>query len=80
VERGEASKIVALLDAGVPLVDSQKDLTPFQRTVILKELERQEAEAQRNGGGASPGQTNRLHQPGGGGRGETVTYVNDGGS
>lgn len=79
MEHGEASNIVALLDAGVPLVESQKDLTPFQRMVLLKELERQEREAQSGQQGASPGHANKLHQPGGG-RGETVTYTNDSGS
>lgn len=80
VEAGEASKVVALLDAGVPLVDSQKDLTPFQRMVLLKELERQEAERPSQPGQgqpSAPGQVNQLRQPRGGG-GETVTYTNDG--
>lgn len=79
MERGGASKIVALLDAGVPLVESQKDLTPFQRMFLLKELQRQSEEAQQAGGGgnAAPGQVNQLRQPRGGG-GETVTYINDG--
>lgn len=76
VEAGEASKIVALMEAGVPLVESQKDLTPFQRMILLKELERQE-EASQSGQAHSPGQVNQLRQPRGGG-GETVTYVNDG--
>ncbi|OYR54912.1 hypothetical protein DJ70_12850 [Halorubrum halodurans] len=78
MEAGEASKVVALLDAGVPLVESQKDLTPFQRMVLLKELERQE-QASQSGQTQRPGQVNQLRQPRGGG-GETVTYVNDGGS
>lgn len=78
VEAGEASKVVALMDAGVPLVESQKDLTPYQRMVLLKELERQEAQRpSQPGGAASPGQMNQLRQPRGGG-GETVTYTNDG--
>lgn len=81
VEAGAASNIVALLDAGVPLVESQKDLTPFQRMVLLKELERQKAESQQqqsgSSGQSSPGQVNQLRQPRGG-SGETVTYTNDG--
>ena len=64
------------MEAGVPLVESQKDLTPFQRMFLLKELERREREAQ-SGNTSSPGQVNQLRQPRGGG-GETVTYVNDG--
>jgi hypothetical protein len=80
VEAGGASEVVALLDAGIPLVESQADLTPFQRMCILKELERQQAQAQQGGpGGAAPaGTVNELRQPRGGGRGETVTYVNEG--
>ena len=77
VEAGGASEIIALLDAGVPLVETQKDLTPFQRTVLLKELQRQQ-EDQPNSSGSAPGQVNQLRQPRGGGGGETVTYTNDG--
>lgn len=76
VEAGGASNVVALLDAGIPLVESQQELTPFQRMFLLKELERQE-EASQSGQTSSPGQVNQLRQPRGGG-GETVTYVNDG--
>lgn len=80
VEHGGASNVVALLDAGIPLVESQKDLTPFQRTVILKELQRQQEEAQsQKQQNQSPGKANKLHNPQGKG-GETVTYVNDGDS
>jgi hypothetical protein len=89
VELGGASEIVSLLDAGVPLVESQAELTPFQRICILKELERREEQkqAQMNGhgsagagAGASHGAVNRLRQPnaGGGMGGETITYVNEG--
>ena len=81
VEAGEASKVVALLDAGVPLVESQKELTPFQRTVLLKELSRQNEQAQNQSGGTpnAAGQVNQLRQPRGGG-GETTVYTNDGDS
>ena len=82
---GGASNVVSLLEAGIPLVETQADLTPFQRHFILKELERREQEkaAQMDGsqGAGSPGATNQLHQPkAGGGGGETVTYVNEHGS
>lgn len=80
VEHGGASNVVALLDAGIPLVESQKDLTPFQRTVILKELQRQQEEAQsQKQQNQSPGRANKLYNSQGKG-GETVTYVNDGAS
>jgi hypothetical protein len=81
VERGGASEIVSLLEAGVPLVDKQEDLTPYQRQVILRELARRnekEQEAMPDGAGGAPGAVNTLRQPGaGGGGGETVTYVNE---
>lgn len=80
VEHGGASKIIALLDAGIPLVESQKDLTPFQRTVILKELQRQQEETQsQKQQNQSPGRSNKLYNSQGKGS-ETVTYVNDGDS
>jgi hypothetical protein len=60
-------------------VETQADLTPFQRMVLLDELEAQQKEAQskQSGGG---GRVNSLRQPGGGGKSETTTYVNDGDS
>lgn len=78
MEEGAASNVVALADfAGVPLVAEQKDLTPLQRMVLLKEGERQMEEAEKDshgGGGQIP---NSHHHPGGGAMsGETVTYVN----
>ncbi|WP_211608537.1 hypothetical protein [Haloferax larsenii] len=66
-------------ELGIPLAPSQADLTPFQRMVLLKELERQQAESD-NGqglGGAAPGPVNTAKTPYGGGRGETVTYTNE---
>jgi hypothetical protein len=45
--------------------------------VLLKEMERRNE--QENSNTPSPGgQVNGLRQPHGGGRGETVTYVNEG--
>lgn len=78
MELGGASEVVALLDAGIPLVDSQEDLTPFQRMAILQELERQQQQTETGQPGGPGGQVNTLRQPRGGGRGETVTYVNEG--
>lgn len=85
MEAGEASKIVELSKAGVPLAETQADLTPFQRMVMLQEIERQnqkekeQAEQAQNGGhsrSGGAGQVNSLRQPNGG-QGETVTYVNE---
>lgn len=65
-------------EAGIPLAPTQADLTPFQRMVLIKELERQQEEAdQQDQAGSMPGRANRMHQPHGGGQGETVTYVNE---
>jgi len=83
VEAGAASAVVAISkEAGIPLAPSQADLTPFQRMVLIKELERQHEEAQDNGAGAgsSPSPVNQMRSPGGGGNGETTVYTNDGGA
>lgn len=92
VEAGAASTVVALAsDAGVPLVQTQKDLTPFQRLVLQKELKRRQdkIDEQRQGTGAgtaggTPQIKNSKAQPGGGTggmgavQGETVEYINEG--
>lgn len=77
VEAGAASAVLTLSsEAGIPLAPTQADLTPFQRLVLLKELERQQPDTQN--GASTPGQVNRLRQPRGGGLGgETVTYTNE---
>lgn len=76
MEAGAASGVVALSkEAGIPLVQTQADLTPFQRMVLLQELERQHDEANAESGGP-PGAVNTAKAPNGGGRGETVTYTN----
>jgi hypothetical protein len=85
VELGGASEVVTLLEAGIPIAESQEDLTPYQRMVILKEMERrgeEQRKAAEGGGNAAPssgGRVNKLRQPGAGGRsqGETVTFVNE---
>lgn len=78
VEAGAASGVLALTEAGIPLAPTQADLTPFQRMVLLKEMERQHDEAESDGGGvpAGAGPVNSMKAPHGGGRGETVTYTN----
>lgn len=78
MEAGAASGVVALSsDLGIPLVSSQAQLTPFQRMVLLQELERQHEEAQQDHDGAAPGPVNSMKAPNAGGRGETVTYTNE---
>lgn len=78
VEGGGASSVLAIADyANTPLAPTQKELTPLQRMVVIKEAERQHDEAQ--GSGASTG-GQRNPRAGGGmsKQGETVTYVNNG--
>lgn len=79
-EQGGASNVLALLEAGVPLVDTQADLTPFQRMVLIEAIkeknEEQEKAANGNGnGGGGHGQVNDLRQPNGG-QGETTKFIN----
>lgn len=85
VADGGASSIVAIADTGgVPLAETQKDLTPLQRMVLIKEAERQAEEAQSGGHGSGRGgshvQNSLAGSPSGGGgiSGDTVTYVNEG--
>lgn len=85
MEAGGASAILAITEyGGVPLAKTQKELTPLQRMVIQLEAERQHEEAEKGSGGPSgasggTGQVmNSRSLPGGGGSGETITYVNDG--
>lgn len=82
MEAGAASAVLALSEqAGVPLAETQKKLTPFQRMVLLKEMERQQEEA-RNQNNTTSSPSGGLNPSGmsGGGRisGETVKYVNEG--
>lgn len=84
---GAASQILAISDkAGIPLAQEQKQMTPLQRMVITKEVQRQseEAEQARNGrGAAGSNQTLNSKAPGtpgrspGGMEGETVEFVNE---
>lgn len=86
MEEGGASAILAIADnAGVPLAETQKELTPFQRIVVQKAAVKQQEMAKEKHSGQSPssGQTlNSKHQPpatgNGAFQGETVKYVNEG--
>lgn len=84
VAGGGASAILAISEqANIPLAETQKDLTPLQRMVLQKEMERQQEERD------SGGQASSTHQPmnsaspnvtpnGNTISGETVEYVNEG--
>lgn len=78
---GAASGLIAVSDdAGIPLAETQKELTPLQRLVIQKELKRrqEEMEEERSGGGGH-GQIQNSHpQAGQQIQGETIEYVNEG--
>lgn len=81
MEAGAASELLVLSDqAGIRLAPEQRLLTPFQRMVLLLEMQRQQEEAdnQNNLGSRTP---NSAHQSGGGSMGniggETVTYTNE---
>ena len=77
-EVGGASNVLAISkEAGIPLAQSQGNLTPFQRMVLTEELSDQQEDAQ-SGSSPGAGQVNPQRRPGGGGRGDTITYTNDG--
>lgn len=82
MEAGAASTVLAIAEhGGVPLAKTQKDLTPLQRMVILKEAKRQQEEAENNQqGGGVPGSGIKNNAVGAGNavQGDTVTYINDG--
>lgn len=88
MEGGAASGVLALSEyAGVPLAETQKDLTPLQRMVVQKEAQRQYEEAQdgqdghTSHGGHGGDMMNSHPKAGGAGNkmtGETVEYVNEG--
>lgn len=64
--------------AGVPLAETQKDLTAFQRIVIQKEVKRQKEEQEKKQNNPHSGQTMNSHpQAGNSIKGETVEYVNE---
>lgn len=84
MEAGGASSLVAISDqAGVPLAETQKELTPFQRMVLEFEMMRQQEEIENehqtpSAGSAGP-RTNPAAMSGGGTiSGDTITYVNEG--
>lgn len=79
VETGRASQLVALADsAGIPLAQEQRDLTAYQRMVLIKEIERQHEDADSPGHGGHGGNIPNAAASGGGQqiKGETVEYVN----
>jgi hypothetical protein len=70
--------------AGVPLAQLQKQLTPLQRMVIVKEVKRQKEEAENNTHQSGPTMNSAagaggVPASGGGGMsGQTIEYVNEG--
>lgn len=79
---GAASAKVAIAkEAGVPLAETQGELTPLQRMVIEKVLERQNKEMenaeQRGGRSMTPNSAAPSHGAGQSVSGETVEYVNE---
>jgi len=85
VEAGGASQILAIADqGGVPLVQEQRFLTPFQRMVITLGIEKAQEEGGRKGGSARNGGMTKNSMARSRGSpmdratGETVQYVNKG--
>lgn len=81
MEAGAASTVLAIAEhGGVPLAETQKDLTPLQRMVILKEAQRQQEEAEQQRNNQTPGSGIKNNAVGAGNavQGDTVTYVNEG--
>jgi hypothetical protein len=86
VEAGGASALLAVNEkAGVPLAQEQKELTPFQRIVIVKAAQKEQEEIEKQRSGSSGTRTsstpsaNPAGMPGGGTKtGQTVRYVNEG--
>lgn len=74
---GAANSVLALWDeAGIPLAETQKDLTPFQRMVLMEEIQEKrerENEAADGGGGGGGGRRNALANT----KTDGVTYTND---
>lgn len=66
-------------DAGIPLAESQGDLTPFQRMVLMLEMKRQQEDAKDGNHGSGGYNGVQNSHPGAGQKmqGETVKYVND---
>jgi len=78
VGEGHSNQVLALSDkAGVPLAETQQDLTPLQRHVTVLTLQKQQQKKQKQQGGGSGGRpVNSMRQPHGGGSGQTTTYTN----
>ena len=85
MEQGEASNILAISkQAGIPLAETQKELTPFQRQVLVLSIQKQNEKIEEQRGqqtGAGPqGPRNTQHpsmQQGGASSGESVTFINE---
>lgn len=75
---GHSNSILALHEQGYPLADSQQELIPIQRFVILEGLRQQQEAANKQSGSPGGSGVNPLAQPNGGSQfsGDTVTYVN----
>lgn len=85
MEAGGASQILAIAEqAGIPLVQEQRYLTPFQRMVLTMGMEKAQEDAKKNWGATGTGgmTKNSMARSRGGAMGsatgETVQYVNKG--
>ena len=83
MEGGGASQILAIAEqAGIPLVQEQRFLTPLQRMVVTMGLEKEQEEANSGHGSGTTGGSgltkNSMARSRGTATGETVQYVNKG--
>ena len=79
-EGGLGGAVFALATEGnTPLAETQADMTPLQRLVMLEGFKRQQEEMESANGGGGGGPTiNNRSQPFGGGAGDSTTFVNVG--
>ena len=85
MEQGEASNILAISkQAGIPLAETQKELTPFQRQILVLSIKKQnekiEEQQGRHAGAGPQGPRNTQHpsmQQGGTTTGKSVTFINE---
>lgn len=81
MEAGGGSTVLAIAEkGGVPLAETQRDMTPLQRQVLtlaLKERQEKIEEEAPNNAGNSGGVGTRNARSGGKMSGETVQYVNE---
>jgi len=76
LREGGANEILALVEyGGVPLAETQQELTPFQRGILLKGAKKAQEEAE---SGSPGGPMNSAPGAGQSVQGETVKYVNEG--